>query len=52
MSLAFHQYIPAVRKDYGVIGASGEYYSNVAVGLKRKSTNCSAIAGTEECRAS
>ena len=33
---AFHQYIAAFRKDYDVIAASGEYYSNVAIRLKRK----------------
>ena len=32
---AFHQYIAAFHKDYEVIGASGEYYSNVAVRITR-----------------
>ena len=36
---AFHQYIDAFRNDYGIIGASGEYYSNVAVRIKRDGNN-------------
>jgi O-methyltransferase len=39
---AFHQYIAAFRNDYEVLGASGEYYSNVAVRLKRNSTKLTA----------
>jgi O-methyltransferase len=34
---AFNQYIAAFRRDYDVIAASGEYYSNVAIRLGRKS---------------
>jgi O-methyltransferase len=36
---AFHQYIAAFCKDYDVLAASGEYYSNVAVRLKRNSAD-------------
>jgi hypothetical protein len=36
---AFHQYIAAFRKDYDVLAASGEYYSNVAVRLTGNSTS-------------
>jgi O-methyltransferase len=47
---AFRQYIAAFHNDYEVIAASGEYYSNVAVRVKRKSSNSTAMVTHGENR--
>jgi O-methyltransferase len=48
---AFHQYIAAFRNDYEAIAASGEFYSNVAVRLKRKAAEATAKCIFNGCAA-
>jgi O-methyltransferase len=44
---AFHQYIAAFGKEYDVLAASGEYYSNVAVRLKSNRANQTPVRTVE-----